>query len=65
MAVEITADRDVCVGAGQCVLAAPELFDQDDDGIVVVTRAGTTADEVAAMRNAALACPSRALTVHE
>lgn len=29
--------RDRCIGAGQCVLSAPRLFDQsDDDGLVVV-----------------------------
>ncbi|HXA62668.1 MAG TPA: ferredoxin, partial [Streptosporangiaceae bacterium] len=32
------ADKDVCVGAGMCVLTAPELFDQDDDGLVAVLR---------------------------
>jgi ferredoxin len=25
-----------CIGAGQCVLSAPAVFDQDDDGIVVL-----------------------------
>ena len=32
--MHITADRERCVGAGQCVLAAPAVFDQDDDGLV-------------------------------
>ena len=30
----IRADRDKCIGSGACVLAAPRVFDQDDDGIV-------------------------------
>jgi ferredoxin len=31
--MEIVIDRDKCMGAGQCVLAAPEVFDQhEQDG---------------------------------
>ena len=37
--IKIAADRDVCIGAGMCVMTAPELFDQDDDGIVVLLEA--------------------------
>jgi ferredoxin len=32
----VVVDRAVCVGAAQCVLAAPELFEQDDEGLVVL-----------------------------
>jgi ferredoxin len=32
----IQADRDVCIQAGNCVMVADTVFDQDDDGIVVV-----------------------------
>ena len=34
--MKIQADRDVCIGAGNCVLAAENVFDQDDDAIVVL-----------------------------
>jgi ferredoxin len=34
--VKVTADREVCISAGNCVMSAGALFDQDDDGIVVV-----------------------------
>ena len=30
--MKIEADRDVCIGAGMCVMTAEEVFDQDDDG---------------------------------
>ena len=33
--MKILADRDVCIGAGMCVMTADVIFDQDDDGIVV------------------------------
>jgi len=61
--VRITADRHVCVGAGQCVMLAPETFDQDDDGIVLVLAAELDADTGAAARQAAELCPSRALSL--
>ena len=32
----VEADRDVCIQAGNCVMVADAVFDQDDDGIVVV-----------------------------
>ncbi len=34
--MRISVDTDRCVGAGQCVLSAPDVFDQDDMGIVLV-----------------------------
>ena len=57
--VAFTVDRDRCIGAGNCVLNAPELFDQDDDGLVVLLD-GAGADGPAAAR-AVASCPSRAL----
>ena len=60
--VEIDTDR--CVGGGQCVLAAPALFDQDDlDGTVILLRQPATADQAdqAAAAQAARVCPARAI----
>jgi ferredoxin len=65
--MRFTVDRDRCIGAGNCVMNAPELFDQDDDGIVVLLEparggdvAGTDADTDAAAW-AVASCPSGAL----
>jgi ferredoxin len=63
--VHITVDTDRCVGAAQCVLAADDIFDQGDDGLVAVldtTPVGPAAD---AAREAAGTCPSGAITVHD
>ncbi|WP_189821382.1 ferredoxin [Streptomyces finlayi] len=30
--MRIAIDTDVCIGAGQCVLSAPDTFTQDDEG---------------------------------
>jgi len=63
--MKITIDRDRCIGAGQCVLAAPEVFDQDDDGIVALLDATPAAALGSAARDAALLCPAAAITVAE
>lgn len=57
----ITADRDRCVGAGQCVLVAPRLFDQADDGQVIVLDRRPSDDLMASAREAVDLCPGRAL----
>ncbi|PSJ25488.1 ferredoxin-1 [Streptosporangium nondiastaticum] len=63
--MRITADTNRCVGAGQCVLTAPQVFDQDDDGLVTLLLADPGAGEEATVRLAAGLCPSGAVTVHE
>ncbi|MGD3111615.1 MULTISPECIES: ferredoxin [unclassified Streptomyces] len=62
--MRITVDPERCVGAGQCVLNAPRLFDQDEDGLVTLL-AEPGADQESAGRLAAALCPSQAITVHE
>jgi ferredoxin len=59
--MHVEGDRDVCVGAGMCVLTAPEVFDQDDEGIVTVLAAEPSADQEAAVRQAETLCPSGAV----
>ncbi|MEV0700459.1 (4Fe-4S)-binding protein [Saccharopolyspora sp. NPDC050389] len=65
--MRIEADLDRCVGAGQCVLTEPALFDQnDEDGRVVLLAAKVDdgdADLVAAAREAVHICPSGALSL--
>jgi ferredoxin len=62
--VRIETDTERCVGAGQCVLTAPELFDQDDTGIVTVLREpDADGPGAAAAREAVAVCPSAAITL--
>lgn len=63
MGVQVHADRDVCIGAGLCVLSAGAVFDQDDDGIVVVLDEHPA--DAAAAREAVENCPSGALSLTE
>jgi ferredoxin len=61
--VKVTADRDVCIQAGNCVMVADNLFDQDDDGIVVVLVDDIPDGEADKAREAVKLCPSQALKI--
>ncbi|MFJ3712623.1 ferredoxin [Streptomyces sp. NBC_01387] len=63
--MRITIDEEKCCGAGQCVLVAPEVFDQrDEDGVVILLDAEPPAEQHAATREAAAVCPAAAIEVH-
>ena len=61
MGVEV--NRDACVGAGQCALVAPDVFDQDDDGIVQLLESEPEGSMLDAANRAARLCPARAIAV--
>lgn len=58
--LRIAVDKDVCIGAGQCALAAPRVFTQDEDGLSEVL---PDAEPGPMVREAARACPVRAITL--
>lgn len=62
-AVKIVADRERCIGAAMCVMTAENVFDQDDDGLVVLLVADPDGADATAARAAVGLCPSGALTV--
>ncbi|MEU2425688.1 ferredoxin [Streptomyces sp. NPDC007851] len=57
----LTADGSRCVGSGQCVLAEPRAFDQDDEGRVVVLVPNPAGELAAGVRDAVGLCPGQAL----
>ena len=59
--MKIEANRDVCIGAGMCVMNAEEVFDQGADGIVVVLEVEVPPEHADAAARAVAACPSGAL----
>ncbi|MFC5140515.1 ferredoxin [Actinomycetospora rhizophila] len=61
--MRIQADRDICIGAGNCVLAAEDVFDQDDDAVVEVLQEHPGPDQESEVRNAVAQCPSGALSL--
>jgi len=64
--MKITVYPDKCVGVGQCVVAAPTLFSQnDDDGQVIQLKQKPDAAEYRAARAAVRLCPASALAIEE
>jgi len=61
--VKVVPDRDICIGAGMCVMTTDAVFDQDDEGIVVVLTEQIPADDEMRVRNAVGLCPSGALSI--
>ncbi|MFB7591297.1 ferredoxin [Streptomyces sp. NPDC056169] len=62
--MRISIDGDVCIGAGQCALTSPDFFTQDDDGFGTVVP-GQEGGGGPLVREAARACPVRAISVEE
>lgn len=60
--MRLSVDRERCCGSGMCVLTGPELFDQDEDGLVVLLDANpVTARRQRAARQAIELCPCAAI----
>jgi ferredoxin len=64
--MKVFVDQDKCVAAGQCVLAADDVFDQrDEDGIAVLLDDNPHDGRLADVRHAAAVCPALAITIEE
>jgi ferredoxin len=66
MQMKVTVDQDICASSGNCVMNAPELFDQrEEDGVVVLLNANPSAEQAEGARRAAAACPALAIYLEE
>jgi ferredoxin len=62
--MKVRVDESKCIGAGQCVMVAPEVFDQrDEDGVVILLDPEPMQHLHGVVRDAAKLCPSRAITL--
>ncbi|TDC52518.1 ferredoxin [Micromonospora sp. KC207] len=60
--MRVTVDRDACCGSGNCVLTAPDVFDQDDaDGLVLLLRPEPPPEATDRVRRAVGLCPAAAI----
>lgn len=64
--MKVTIYPEKCCGSGQCVMNAPEVFDQrDEDGIVVLLDSNPPAAQYANVRRSAQICPALAIHLAE
>lgn len=62
--LQVEVDEFICCSAGNCVLLAPEVFDQEEEnGVVIVLTGRPGPEHTAAVREAAALCPVGAITV--
>lgn len=59
--MRLVTEPDRCVASGQCVILAPQVFDQDDDGIVTLLKETPSQGERAAAEEAVRVCPASAI----
>jgi ferredoxin len=63
MALKVVVDMNVCQDHGQCVFAAPQVFQLDDDGRLVVLIEEPDESLRATVEDAADVCPVQAISI--
>lgn len=61
--MRVTVDGDACMGSGNCVYWAPDVFALDDDGIAMVIADASGHEEK--VRLAAENCPTSAIRIDD
>jgi ferredoxin len=61
MRVEVL--QDTCCCSGLCALAVPDVFGQDDDGVVVLLQPQPAQERRAAVVEAARRCPTGSIRI--
>ena len=63
--MRVIVDQDRCIASGQCVLTADAVFDQQEDGTVLLLDADPPAELHDDVRQAEALCPAQSITVLE
>lgn len=64
--MKVSIDQEKCVGAGQCVLTAPEIYDQrDEDGVAFLLVEEPEERHRAEVTESAQVCPAGAIRVED
>ena len=61
--MKVRVDRDLCIGVGNCVAAAPTVFKLDKNNKAVVLKPESVDDDT--LMNAAESCPVNAIIVED
>jgi ferredoxin len=63
MTLKVIVDRDLCQNHGQCVFAAPQVFELDEEAELVVLDDEPDESLRANVEEAADVCPTQAITI--
>ncbi|MGW0858214.1 ferredoxin [Streptomyces sp. NPDC002690] len=63
--MRVKVDQPKCVASGQCVLVAPAVFDQDDEGIVQVLLDRPEVEHHEDVKESVAVCPAAAIWLEE
>jgi len=61
--MKCVVDFDKCTGLGICESLAPDFFEVNDDGDLMLLKSDITDDELQAVEEAVAGCPTEALTI--
>ena len=62
MGLRVELDEPKCVASGQCVMAAPDVFDQrDDDGVAILLQEHPGLELQEEVAEAVAICPAAAI----
>lgn len=63
--MRVEVDTEVCIGSGNCVRIADDVFDQNDEAVVVLLVERPSPEREAAVRMAEATCPTGAIAIFD
>lgn len=63
--IRVKVNRGTCLGYGNCVLVAGDIFDLDDDGLVVLKLESVDDAQLEAVRRAVYDCPTNSISFED
>ena len=61
--MKVLVDYDKCTGLGICESLAPDFFEVNDEGDLVLLKGDISDDELGAIEEAVAGCPTEALRI--
>ena len=61
--MKVSVDFAKCTGLGICESMAPDIFEVDDDGKLLLLKDDITDDELQSVEEAVAGCPTEALRI--